>query len=117
LDSFNIFCRAWHRVTRLCSEIVLDIISNVRSQEAPGVPLERGSIRTDEKLLKIPSNVSSLDWFPDEKLWVGHQALLQEKVGKVWNCASSLTVSSLGVGSSFFKRVNNGCSFSPFAST
>ena len=67
----------------MCLDIVLDIFRDVRSQEVPGVPLERGSIRTNQELFKIPGDVSSLDWFPNKKLWVGHQTLLKMKVGKI----------------------------------
>ena len=57
-------------------EIVLDILSYVRGEEVSWVPLDRSTIRSNEELLKIPSNVSPLHRFPDKELRVRHKALL-----------------------------------------
>ena len=77
------------------SDIVLDVISNIWCQEvsrkdtefinlkkepqlytfSPGISLQWCPIRSNEKLLKVPSNVSSLDRSPDQELRVAHQTL------------------------------------------
>ena len=41
----------------------------------PGISFYWSSIGTDEKLFKVPGDVSSPDWLPDEELRVGHQVL------------------------------------------
>ena len=62
-----------------CSEIVLDILCYVRGQEVPGISLERRTIWTNQELLKIPGDVSPLDWLPDQELWIRHQTILNMK--------------------------------------
>ena len=65
------------------SEIFKNILWNNKFRNKPGISFDRSSIRTDEKLFKVPSDVSSFDRFPDEELRVGHQALsIIRRLGK-----------------------------------
>jgi hypothetical protein len=59
------------------SAFLLDVFSNVLCREDPGVPLGRKAIRTDQELLKVPRNVSSLHWTPAYVLGIAHQMVLK----------------------------------------
>lgn len=52
---------------------LLDICLDVAGEESAPIPLERFSIGTNEKLLKIPSDVISANGTPYDKLGVGHE--------------------------------------------
>ena len=74
-------------VSNVCCQKVSEIFKNVlwnnKCRNKPGISFDRSSIRTDEKLFKVPSDVSSFDRFPDEELRVGHQALsIIRRLGK-----------------------------------
>ena len=51
------------------------IYKKERKRNQPGISFYRGAIRTDEELFKVPGDVSSPDWLPDEELRVGHEVL------------------------------------------
>ena len=39
------------------SDVVLDIISDISSEEIPGVSLQRSTVWTNEELLKVPGDI------------------------------------------------------------
>ena len=84
---------------------------------SPGESLERSPIRPNQELLKVPSNVSPLDWGPDDELWVSKTGPLATRVGRNMKSCVILTWGSEGVGRLFFRKVKKGSSFSPLTST
>lgn len=52
---------------------LLDICLDVAGEESAPIPFERLSVGTNEKFLKIPSDIIPANWTPDDKLGVGHE--------------------------------------------
>jgi len=46
----------------------------MRCLEALGKALVRVALGVDEKLFKVPCNIGSLDWLPDDEFGISHQA-------------------------------------------
>ena len=54
-----------------------NVHNNIPGGEQPGEPLQRNTIRTDQELLKVPWDVATLDWTPDDVVGTAHEMILQ----------------------------------------